>query len=175
MCSIIYTVGGWSRKVQIWLWLTGLAFIDSRKKKTCPEHLSCLYVSWRSARTTIAAFVMESQCSFFRLVGGISNYDKRYLSGDTVPLSWCDRSIKDLSSKYVTGVGISDWTYSCSCFLICSCQWKLVVSIKAKFELSLTTRPVSHGIYYRIHFSFINSQHEQHFGNISSRMLLLLD
>ena len=45
--SIICTVGGWSRKVQIWLWLTGLALIESRKKRkeTCPEHLSC-YVYW---------------------------------------------------------------------------------------------------------------------------------
>ena len=47
---------------------------------------------------------MESKCTFFKLVGGICDYDKRYLSGDTVPLSWCDRSI----GEYVRSVGISD-------------------------------------------------------------------
>lgn len=37
------------------------------------------------------------------------------------------------------------------------CQWKLVLSIKSQIWISLTTRPVSHGIYFRIHFSLINS------------------
>ena len=47
---------------------------------------------------------MESKCSFFKLVGGVCDYDKRYPSGDTVPLSSCDRGI----GEYVRSVGISD-------------------------------------------------------------------
>ena len=47
---------------------------------------------------------MESKCSFFKLIGGICDYDKQYLSGDTVPLSRCDRCI----GEYVRSVGISD-------------------------------------------------------------------
>ena len=47
---------------------------------------------------------MESKCSFFKLVGGICDYDKRYPSGDTVPLSSCDRCI----GEYVRSVGICD-------------------------------------------------------------------
>ena len=47
---------------------------------------------------------MDSKCSFFKLVGGICDYDKRYPSGDTVPLSSCGRCI----GEYVRSVGISD-------------------------------------------------------------------
>ena len=47
---------------------------------------------------------MESKCSFFKLVVSICDYDKRYCSGDTVPLSSCDRCI----GEYVSSVGISD-------------------------------------------------------------------
>ena len=47
---------------------------------------------------------MESKCSFFKLVGGVCDYDKRYPSGDTAPLSSCDRGIVE----YVRSVGISD-------------------------------------------------------------------
>ena len=47
---------------------------------------------------------MESKCSFLKLVGGICDYVTRYPSGDTVPLSLCDRGI----GEYVRSVGISD-------------------------------------------------------------------
>ena len=87
--------------------ILNLALIDRTsfhwqpKEKTCPEHFSC-YVSWRDCYC--CSFVMESKCSFFKLVVSICDYDKRYYSGDTVPLSSCDRCV----GEYVSGVGISD-------------------------------------------------------------------
>ena len=49
---------------------------------------------------------MESKCSFFKLGGPevFCDYVQRYLGGDTVPLSWCDRFI----GEYVRSVRISD-------------------------------------------------------------------
>ena len=47
---------------------------------------------------------MESKCSFFKLVGVICDYDKRYPYSVTVPLSSCSRGI----GEYVSSVGISD-------------------------------------------------------------------
>ena len=48
--------------------------------------------------------IMESKCPSFKLFGGICDYDKRYPSSDTVPLSSCERGL----GEYVRGVGISD-------------------------------------------------------------------
>ena len=45
---------------------------------------------------------MESKCPSLKLVGGICDYDKRYPSADTVPLSSCKRGL----GEYVRGVGI---------------------------------------------------------------------
>ena len=106
MNPTIYTVRNWAGGQGKF----NLALIDTtsfhwqRQKKTCSKQLPC-YVSWSDCQDSYCcSFVMESKCTFFKLVGGICDYDKRYLSGDTVPLSWCDRSI----GEYVRSVEISD-------------------------------------------------------------------
>ena len=77
MNPIIYTVRNWAGGKGKF----NLALIDmtsfhwqAQKKK----NLSC-YVSWSECQDSYCcSFVMESKCSFSKLVGGICDYDKRY-------------------------------------------------------------------------------------------------
>ena len=75
---------------------------------------------------------MESKCSFLKLVGGICDYDKRYPSGDTVPLSSCDRGI----GEYVRSVGISDISSEVELILACAFTFSFPIKISAS-----TVRP----------------------------------
>ena len=70
---------------------------------------------------------MESKCFFFKLVGGICDYDKRYPSGDTVPLSSCDRGI----GEYVRSVGISDISSEVDLILTCASTFSFPIKISA--------------------------------------------
>ena len=70
---------------------------------------------------------MESKYSFFKLVGGICDYDKRYPSGDTVPLSSCDRGI----GEYVRSVGISDISSEVELILACDSTFSFPSKISA--------------------------------------------
>ena len=70
---------------------------------------------------------MESKCSFFKLLGGICDYDKPHRSGDTVPLLSCDRGIWE----YVRSVGKSDISSKVELILARASMFSFPIKISA--------------------------------------------